>query len=455
MNMLDLPVEATESWPAEAEASVVGGLMMMGAEAYDLVGDVVRADRFFSAYCRVVFQTVEEMVLASKTVDLITVWEAIQRSGNTEITLQDLHGFQEHFVGLSSLRRHAAIVAERAVERDLLAAAADVRVIAADASVSVADRIHRAQTRLEEVTRGVSQREPQAIENFVAGMLDRLQDYADGKVAPGIPTQIPTLDQMLGGGLKGGKQIIIAARPSVGKSSLAQQLCLNVARQGHTAAMLSMEMSGSEMTDRAVANLGRVSLGSLETGRMDDDSWGRLAEAVENMRGLPLFFDDQPALTLTDITTKARALKRKHGLKLLVIDYLQLCASGKSDASRHHQIEEISRGLKALARQLDITILTLSQLNREAEKRQNGRPVLSDLKESGAIEEDADIVLMMWRHRVGESSNVIGLAVPKNRQGRVGEVALHFEGEFQRWGESTESLSAKPVAKPSRYSEDF
>lgn len=200
--------------------------------------------------------------------------------------------------------------------------------------------------------------------------------------------------------------------------------------------------SHHELTDRAVANLGRVALDGIATGKLDPDQWSRVTDAVENVRDLPLFFDEQPAMSLGDIVAKARALKRKHGLKLLAIDYLQLCSSGKSGDSRHHQIEEISRGLKSLAKQLDITIVTLSQLNREVEKRTSGRPVLSDLKESGAIEEDADAVLMLWRHQVGQSGNVIGCAVPKNRQGRVGEFALHFEGAYQRWTESTESLAA-------------
>lgn len=458
MNLLDLPLDPVESWPSEAEASVIGGLMTLGQEAYDLVSDTVTAGRFFSGHCRKVFETVESMVLASKPVDLITVWEELRRTGCDDIELQDLNNFQTHFVSLSSMRRHAAIVTERAIERDLMAAAVEVRTIAADDSMSVPDRVGKAQSRLEQVTHARAKSEPQKVEAFVAGMLDRLQDFADGKVIPGIPTQIPSLDAMLGGGLKGGKQIIIAARPSVGKSSIAQQICLNAARQGHAAALLSMEMSCQEMTDRAVANMGRVSLGCMATGKMDSDSWDRVSEAVEQMRGLPLFFDEQPALSLIDITTKARALKRKHDLKVLAIDYLQLCSSGKGDSSRHHQIEEISRGLKALARQLDITILTLSQLNREVEKRQGGRPVLSDLKESGAIEEDADAVLMMWRQRAGEHASLIGLAVPKNRQGRVGEVAMHFEGAFQRWGESTESLSTPAPTKAntsSRYSEDF
>lgn len=462
MNLLDIAGHASpdlHAEPSEAESSVIGGLLMYGKEAYDAIGGALTADKFRSWLCRTVFSAVETMILDDKTVDIITVHDELKRSGVDGVELPWLNDLQASFVGMSSMRAHVGIVLTEASEAALRGAAAEVSIIACDNSIPVIDRISKAQDRLEAVVSSKGNSDPQQIGSFVVSLLDRLQSYADGTVAPGIPTQIPTLDNMLGGGLRGGKQIIIAARPSVGKSSLAQQLCINVARQGHASALLSMEMSCDELTDRATANLGRVPLECMATGKMGDSEWGRVVDAVEQMRSLPLFFDGQAALSLADITVKARYLKRKHNLKLLAIDYLQLCSSGKPKESRHHQIEEISRGLKSLAKQLDITIITLSQLNREVEKRQGGRPMLSDLKESGAIEEDADVVLMMWRHRADEHSSLIGLAVPKNRQGRVGEVPLHFEGQYQRWSESTESLSklepSRAAGRASTYADDF
>ena len=442
MNPFDIP-EEFQHWSPEAEGGVIGGLLVGGAEAFDAVADILAPGDFHGTLNAAAFAAVQALVLAGREVDLLAVYEELQRTGSGEgVDLQRLHEFTHHFVGARVLRQHAQLVAERAASRSLQRAADDVRSIAADVAVPVADRLSQSQARLEQVQQAKGKAEPQKVETFVAGFIDRLQAMADGRTQPGIPTQIPALDSMLGGGLKPGKQIIIAARPSVGKSSLAQQICLNVARQGHAAALFSMEMGCEELTDRAVANIGRVPLDGIATGKLDRDQWGRVSDAIEGMRDLPLFLDEQPAMSLGDIVSKARALKRKHSLKLLAIDYLQLCASGKAGDSRHHQIEEISRGLKALAKQLDITIVTLSQLNREVEKRTSGRPVLSDLKESGAIEEDADAVLMLWRHQAGQGSNVIGCGVPKNRQGRVGEVALHFEGAYQRWTESTESLAA-------------
>lgn len=457
MHMLDLPEELMH-WSPEAEAGVIGGLLVAGAEAYDAVGDVLKSESFAVGIFASAYSAIETQVLAGKAVDLVSVYEALRGSDeDSSQTLIELNRCKSAYVGMRVLRQHAEIVAEKSASRSLQRAAGEIRGLAADETMPVGDRITASQTLLEQVAQPAAKSEPMPVASFVAGFIDRLQDIADGKIQPGIPTQIPTLDQMLGGGLKPGKQIIVAARPSVGKSSLAQQLCLNVALQGHAAAMFSMEMGAPELTDRAMANIGRVRLDAIGNGKLDDDEWGRVSEAVESMRGLGLYFDDQPALTLGDIVAKARALKRKSNLKLLAIDYLQLCSGAKAGDSRHHQIEVISRGLKSLAKQLDITIVTLSQLNREVEKRTSGRPVLSDLKESGAIEEDADVVLMLWRHKVGQFANTIGCAVPKNRQGRVGEFSLHFEGAHQRWSESTESL-AEPMKKMgggNRYTEDF
>ena len=447
MNAFDLMDEFAH-WSPEAEGGVIGGLLVGGAQAFDSVADLLTPGDFFSPVNAAAFTAVQTLVMTGKEVDLVAAHSEMQRTGNGT-DLQSLHELTLHYVTPRLLRQHAETVAEQSASRSLQRAASDVRDIAEDVAVPVADRLTQSMARLEKVQQAKGKSEPQKAEAFVAGFLDRLQAMADGTVQPGIPTHIPALDSMFGGGLKGGKQVIVAARPSVGKSSFAQQLCINLAMQGHAAAMFSMEMGCAELTDRAVANLGRVALDGIATGRLDEGQWSRVVESVEKMRDLPLFFDEQPAMSLGDIVSKARSLKRKHNLKLLAIDYLQLCSSGKQGDSRHHQIEEISRGLKSLAKQLDITIVTLSQLNREVEKRTNARPVLSDLKESGAIEEDADAVLMLWRHQVGPNANVIGCAVPKNRQGRVGEFALHFEGAFQRWTESTESLSAPARAESS------
>lgn len=428
-------------WSPEAEASLVG-LLLNDCDMYDQVADILSPDHFHDQATGLVYDTIGCMVVAGKPADVITVHDAlVAAKQDNGIDLRWLHELTMASGTARLARRYAELIVEKALARRFVLAAGEVHQLAFD-TAPVHDRIGAAQAKLEGLQQSSTKSTPQPVQNFVVGMLDRVQALSDGTIDPGIPTRIPGLDRILGGGLKPGRQMILAARPSVGKSSLSEQLCINLAMQGHAAAMLSQEMTGQEMTDRAVANIGRIDMGRLQSGKLEDEEWSRLVEATERMRDLPLFFDEQPALTLQDIAAKARTLKRKHDIKLLVIDYIQLCGTNNPKLSRHHQLEEISRGLKALAKSLGITILTLSQLNRDVEKRTSNRPAMSDLKESGAIEEDADVVMLMWRHRVGHHSNLIGLDIPKNRQGRTGEVPLCFQGAYQVWGESTESLDA-------------
>jgi replicative DNA helicase len=386
----------------------------------------------------------------------VTVFDQLQASGRGDgVDLAMLNDMAQFVPSASNLRRYAEIVAERALMRSLMRAADEVKAIACDTSMPVLARLDKAQGMLQALQVKKARQMPTVIADTIVGLLDRVERLAEGSTLPGIPTGIPSLDQMLGGGFKPGKQVIIAARPSVGKSSLAEQLCINLARAGHPAAMFSQEMGKDELADRAVANIGRIALDRLLSGQLEQHEWSRLTEAIEVMRCLPLHFDDQPALTLSDISAKARMLKRQHGIKLIVVDYLQLCAAGKATDNRHHQIEEMSRGLKNLARELDITIVTLSQLNREVEKRTSGRPILSDLKESGAIEEDADVVILLSRYSTcPQGADVIACDVPKNRQGRVGELALSFEGRYQHWQESTVPLQAKKMGGSRQYTNE-
>lgn len=442
-------------WSSEAETSVLGAMMLDGA-AWDSVGDLLTAEHFFDARNGRIFTAIGGLIAASKPADIVTVFDQLQASGSSDgVDIAMLAQLAQYVPSASNLRRYAEIVAERALMRSLMRAADEVKTIAGDTSVPVLARLDKAQGVLQALQLKKARQMPTVVADTIVGLLDRVERLADGTAVPGIPTGIPSLDRMLGGGFKPGKQVIIAARPSVGKSSLAEQLCINLARAGHPAAMFSQEMGKDELADRAAANIGRIALDRLLSGQLESHEWSRLTEAIEVMCNLPLYFDDQPSLTLSDISAKARMLKRQHGIKLIVIDYLQLCAAGKATDSRHHQIEEMSRGLKNLARQLDITIVTLSQLNREVEKRTSGRPILSDLKESGAIEEDADVVILLSRLSASpEGVNVIACDVPKNRQGRVGELALSFEGMYQHWQESSVSLQGKKTGSSRKFTDE-
>lgn len=455
--LADPAAPAPMPWSPEAETHVLAALMF-DPQAWDSVGDILTAGQFFSSANKAIFTAIGTLAVANKPVDIVTVHDLLQSGSRHagDVDLVMLNGIAQSVASSHAVRSYAQIIAEKAQMRELLIAVEDTRVIAVTPGMPAHGRLDAVQARLQALQFNGTRRMPEGVEHLVVDFLDRVSALHDGSVVAGIPTGFPRLDGMLGGGLKPGNQVVIAARPSVGKSSIGQQLVINVASSGHPAAMFSQEMPKSELTDRAVANLGRIALDRITTGKLEQADWSRLTDAVEQLGALPLFFDDQPALTFSDIAAKARMLQRQHGVKVIVIDYLQLCASGRPTESRHHQIEELSRGLKNLARDLGITIVLLSQLNREVEKRASGRAVLSDLKESGAIEEDADVVILL--NNIGDprpdGSRLIACDVPKNRQGRTGELALRFDGAFQRWEESTESVAFKAPPKK-KYTEDM
>lgn len=456
MNPNDLPAEEFH-YSHEAECAVLGAVLVYGPDAYDAAG--LTAADFFQPLHRTLWSAAEALILAGKHVDVVALMEPLR---GAEIDWPYVHNLTT--LGLAGIRAvpgHAKQVAAYARARALRAAALQVQAIAAEDDATVEQRVGRCVATLEAVIDERTAQEARPVADFAADFVDHLQALADGETLPGRPTMIPTLDRMLSGGLRDGQLVVVAARPSVGKSSFAQQIAMSHARDGIASGFFGMEMSSRELTNRTVANLGRVALSSLKTGKLTNDEWERVTDGVEALRGLPLFLYDQPAMTLAEVASKARRLVRRSGIKTLVVDYLQLMkGTGRSEQQRRVELEEITRGMKQLAKQLGISVVLLSQLNREVEKRTNPRPVMSDLKECGAIEEDADVILALWTHRKGDEgqADIKGCVVLKNRDGQTGELALHFDGQYQRWTESTESLHApvKTIGKPGgRYGEEF
>lgn len=294
--------------------------------------------------------------------------------------------------------------------------------------------------KLGELQRVKGRGEPQALAAFVQQAVADVNAIAAGDLTPGWSTGLPSLDKALGGGLKPGHVVVLAARTSIGKTSLATQILLHCGASGHPGLMLSQEMTGAELAARALAHAGRIALDRLTVAELQADEWAALPAAADDLAALPVWIDDQPALRLVDIAAKARAVKRRHGLCVMVVDYLQLTAAESvKGQSRHHQIEAISRGLKSLAKELSIAVLLLSQLNRAAE---DGEPELHHLKESGAVEEDADTVLLL--HRAGNEPGgalVVCCKVAKVRGGKRGRLALSFDGRHQRWTSSNADVS--------------
>ncbi|MFO1225303.1 replicative DNA helicase [Roseateles sp.] len=428
---------------AEAEQSVLGGLLLDNS-AWDRISDKLEARDFYLGEHRTIFGAIVGLIDANKPADVITVFERLQRSGQAEACggMTYLNALAASVPSAANSRRYAEIVCEHAEARAVIAAVGAASDIAwSEGSPSEKrDRIGAVLAGLEGRTAG---KEPRGLSELVSARIDHYAALSEGETEPGIATGFNALDRALGGGVKPGKLIVLGARPTVGKTSLAGQIALAVASAGRAVLILSQEMTDGELVDRFVANAAGVPLGSLTEGRFADADWGDLSAGAERLKAATLFVDDTPALTLPQIRAKARQVRRKHGLALLVVDYLQLCASSGSGDRRHHQIEAISRGLKQLAKELGACVLLLSQLNRASLDRSGGEPEMSDLKESGAIEEDADVVLLLHPMEKQTDSYLMLLKLAKNRQGRRGRLALDFDGRLQRWSESTSSVARR------------
>jgi len=414
----------------EAEQSVLGAILLDN-DALGLVSWLQPA-HFYGHEHRATFATVQALIAAGKTADVVSVFEA---GGHDLGYVNSLAG---SVVSSRNIERHAEIVRDKATLRAVIAAADEASTLAfggGDAP-EIADK---AASMMAGIQRATLLQAPRSLSEIAIRRTAHYEALERGDVLPGWPTGIPGLDAMLNGGLRPGGLYILAARPGVGKSSLSLSILSTLASQGLPSLMLSLEMPAEEVADRAVVHAGHVDYASLLSGKLDGEGWSRAADALDRLGRLPLHVDDQSALTLGEIKAKARSVK---GLKVLVLDYLQLCAGTNSRDNRNTQLEEITRGLKTLAKAEGVAVIALSQLNREVEKRGNKRPNMADLRDSGAIEQDADVVLFLWPVRELGDRQIVGLAVEKNRQGARGKVAMDFHGATQRWGQSTADIDA-------------
>lgn len=434
----------------EAEQSVLGGLLLDN-RAWDRAGDLLTDADFYRLEHRLIYAAMGSMINANKPADVITVFEHLQVMGTAKDCggLAYLNALAQSVPSAANIRRYAEIVRERAILRAVITVADEAATAAFNPQGrSAADVLGDVGAAISKLDRRQFRNAPRLMADIALQRLDHYTALEEGTTTAGWPTHIPRLDVVLNGGLRAGGLYLLGARPAVGKTSFAQHLAQVLASGGLPTLFCSMEMGEAEIADRGVASMGRLSYGALLTGRMSQEDWNRASEAMEGLARLPLYVDDQPALTLRDVRFKAKSIT---GLKVLVIDYLQLMAGTgqKRDANRNAEIEEISRGLKALAKELGIAVLALSQLNRAVEQRAVKRPTLSDLRDSGAIEQDADVVMFLWpvRELSAEGRKIVGLGIDKNRQGRTDEFGLDFFGDTQRWGESTADI--RPPA-PSR-----
>ncbi len=428
----------------DAEMGLVGGLMMHGGAHFEDVAPLTPQD-FNDGRVRGVFAAFLNLYQSGQPAtvpDVVAAIGDLDAVGGAEF----VNALGTHWPAKSRMVAWAKTVREKAATRRLLTALSEAQeLVMGDGDLTA--KLDRVQSLIEPVAASQIRKMPRTLGDVALLRTQHYEDLKAGKVEPGWRTGIDGLDRLLSGGLRAGRMVVLAARPSVGKSSLAQFIAQNVARDGRKALILSQEMAVEDLSDRAFAGMARVGFDGLLTGQLSPEEWSRISHSLEDAAMKNVIVDDSPALRLPDIRAKVRAVK---GVRLVVVDYLQLM-SGSSDSpsrnsNRESEIAGISRGLKSLAMELGVCVVALSQLNREAEKNTDKRPNLSHLRESGAIEQDADVVAMLWPVREFEGgAKLIGMTLAKNRIGRTGDVALHFEGRFQHWGESTESLN-QPVA---------
>jgi replicative DNA helicase len=432
-------------WDIGAEQAVLGGLLRNN-KAWDSVGDVVAPEDFYDERHRFIFEAIGFLLTQSQAADAVTVVSVLKTKARDETCggVQYLLGLNTRADLAFNIRSHAELVHEKALHRSLVLAA-DQAVEIAEGAQPVMEKTERIASMFARLQRGNVKNLPQLGRDLMVDRADHWESLKNGERPDSTPTPIRKLNSALNGGFRPGKVYVLAARPSVGKSSFAEHLALRISQLDKTTLFLTQEMEASEVMDRATANLGEVDYGALQRGDLSSKDWSGASEAMEEIGRLKFYVDDQPALRLADIRAKAMSLRRD-GLYLLVVDYLQLCAgSGGAKQNRNTEIEEISRGLKALAKEMSIAVLVLSQLNREVEKRNTPEPTLADLRDSGAIEQDADVVMFLWRVRMLGDQQIMALSLPKNRQGRSGErMALAFEGKYQRWYDSEADISNTP-----------
>ena len=422
----------------EAESSVLGGLLLDNG-AWDRVGDLLVDGDFYRHEHQLVYAAIGALINASKPADVITVFEHLQNQGHAQAVggLGYLNSLAQYVPSASNIRRYAEIVRERAILRKLVSASDEIATAAFNPKGKQVDKIlDEAEQKIFNIGEEGSRMKQgfQSMDSLVVELLDRVQEMADNpNDITGVPTGFHDLDRMTSG-LQPGDLVVLAARPSMGKTAFAINIAEHVAlNEGLPVAVFSMEMGASQLAVRIVGSIGRVDQGHLRTGKLTDEEWPRLTEAIERLRTVSLHIDETPGLTPSELRANSRRLARQCGkLGLIVVDYLQLMSgsSGSDGDNRATELGEISRGLKMLAKELQCPVIALSQLNRGVEQRTDKRPMMSDLRESGAIEQDADIIMFIYRddyyNKDSKDPGVAEIIIGKQRNGPTGTVRLAF-----------------------------
>jgi len=429
----------------EAEQSLIGGLML-DALAWDKVADVITSDDFYRKDHRLIFTAIANLIESGSPCDVVTVSEHLDSRSELENAggLEYLATLSNETAGAANARAYAKILRERATLRALISAGNEIAGSAfTNDGRSAAEVLEDAERMVFEIAEQGSRGKKgfRSLKDILPATVDRIDllHQSDGDIT-GISTGFAEFDKMTAG-LQPGDLVIVAGRPSMGKTTLAVNMAENAAIGSKVpTAIFSMEMPAEQLAFRMISSLGRVDQTHLRTGNFPDEDWSRINTAVQLMSEAPVFIDDTPSLSPSEIRARARRLQREHGLGLVVVDYLQLMQVPGNNENRATEISEISRGLKALAKEMSCPVIALSQLNRGVEQRTDKRPVMSDLRESGAIEQDADIIVFIYREEVYNQDTprkgIADIAIAKQRNGPIGDFPLTFVGrytKFENW----------------------
>jgi replicative DNA helicase len=441
----------------QAEEAVLGGLMLDNS-GWDTVADLVTEEDFYRRNHRLIFRAIASLAEQNNPLDAVTLSEWLDQNA----LLADVGGLgalgklAQNTPSAANIKAYAEIVRENSVMRQLIGVGNEIAGSAfqTEGRDSAALLDHAEKLVFEIAERGSRGRRGfRSIRELLGIAVDRIDKlFQQDDPITGVPTGFDDLDAKTAG-LQPSDLIIVAGRPSMGKTTLAVNFAENAAiKHQIPVAIFSMEMPGEQLALRMMSSLGHIDQHKIRTGRLDDDDWPRLTSAVSLLDSAPIFIDDTPALSPVELRSRARRLKREHNLGLIVIDYLQLMQVSNSRENRATEISEISRNLKALAKELEVPVVALSQLNRSLEQRADRRPVMSDLRESGAIEQDADVIMFIYRDEVyNEDSPQKGLAeviIGKQRNGPIGKCMLTFRGQFTRF----ENYAADTYYQDSEYS---
>ena len=440
MSALRLPPHSIE-----AEQSLLGGLLIDNT-VWERVGDIVNEADFYRDDHRRIFRQIARLIELGKPADVVTVYEALEKNGEAEHVggLAYLGEIANSTPSAANVRRYGEIIRERAILRKLVSVGDQIAASALTPSGKDAKTLlDEAEAKVFEIAeagaRTVSGFVP--IQPLLGQVVDRIQELYDRDSPAGItgvPTGLADLDEKTSG-LQPSDMIVLAARPGMGKTSLALNIAETVAVEaGLPVAVFSMEMPGTQLATRFLSSVGRIDQHKIRTGKLNDEEWQRLTYALGKLHEAPIYIDETPGLNPTDLRARCRRLHRQCGrLGLIVIDYLQLMTSLKESDNRSAELSEISRSVKSLAKELHVPIVALSQLNRSLEQRPNKRPVASDLRESGAIEQDADIIMFIYRDEIynpdSPDKGMAELIISKHRNGSTGTIRMTFLGEFTRF----------------------